>query len=450
MRMKARVLLSSAGLVMLVATTSAADIERVHVEFSPYAGALLVDEKLGFTERVSPMIGARFGFALAPQVHFEALAGWSRFEMPSTSGRDNRDLGLASGGFSIDLTSHRNVRPFLTLGGGYAEDMSTDEVGSVSDPFGEIGGGLKIVGSSGLGIRIEARQIMMSHNDGSAGGNELLQNTTIGARLVLPFARSYGDGDGDGIRDNIDLCAATPSGASVDETGCPTDVDADGVWDGLDQCADTPGGAVVDEAGCPTDSDTDGVFDGIDVCMETPSGAVVDNRGCPTDSDADGVYDGLDNCPDTAAGVKVDEKGCKISQLEYEMLDTGRLRLHGVNFTTGSAELDPTSFPVLDEAGEVLSRWPQLRIEIAGHTDSRGSAPTNKALSEKRAQAVSDYILWRFPQISSAQLRVRGYGEEIPIATNNTPEGRAKNRRVELSVVNREELRQIQQQPDHE
>ncbi len=116
-----------------------------------------------------------------------------------------------------------------------------------------------------------------------------------------------------------------------------------------------------------------------------------------------------------------------------------------MNFTTGSAELDPSSFSVLDEAGEVLSRWPQLRIEIAGHTDSRGKAETNKSLSERRAQAVSDYMLWRFPQISSAQLRVRGYGEEIPIAPNSTPEGRAKNRRVELSVINREELRQIQE-----
>lgn len=453
MKVKARVLLSSAGLVLLLATTSAAEIERVHVEFSPYAGALLVDEKLGFTERISPMVGARFGFALAPQVHFEAQGGWARFEMPSVSSRDHRDLGLASGGFSIDLTKHRHVRPFITFGGGYAEDMTTDAVGSVSDPFGEIGGGFKIVGKSGLGVRIEARQIMMSHDAGTGSGNELLQNTAIGARLVLPFARTYGDGDADGVRDNIDLCAATPSGAMVDDTGCPTDSDADGIWDGLDQCVDTPGGATVDAAGCPTDSDTDGVFDGLDVCASTPKGALVDNRGCPTDSDGDGIYDGLDSCPDTPAGVQVDDRGCKISKLEYEMLDTGRLRLHGVNFTTGSAELDPSSFSVLDEAGEVLSRWPQLRIEIAGHTDSRGAAAANKSLSERRAQSVSDYLLWRFPQISSAQLRVRGYGEEIPIATNNSPEGRAKNRRVELTVINREELKQIhqpKQQTDHE
>lgn len=449
MRMKARVLLSSAGLVLLLASTTAAEIERVHFEFSPYAGALLVDEKLGYTERMAPLVGARFGVALTEQVFFEAQGAWARFEMPSVSARDQRDLGLVSGGFSIDLTKHQNVRPFLTFGGGYAEDMATDAAGAVADPYGEVGGGFKIVGKSGLGIRIEARQIMMSHDDGTGGGNELLQNTAIGARLVLPFARSHGDGDADGVRDNLDLCAATPTGAMVDETGCPTDADADGVWDGLDQCVDTPGGATVDTSGCPTDSDSDGVFDGLDVCTSTPSGAVVDNRGCPTDSDGDGIFDGLDNCPDTPEGVQVDDNGCKISQIEYEMLDTGRLRLHGVVFATGSAELDPSSFTVLDEAGEVLSRWPQLRIEIAGHTDSRGKAATNKSLSERRAQSVSDYLLWRFPQISSAQLRVRGYGEELPIAPNTTAEGRQKNRRVELTVINREELKQIHQ-TDHE
>jgi outer membrane protein OmpA-like peptidoglycan-associated protein len=127
------------------------------------------------------------------------------------------------------------------------------------------------------------------------------------------------------------------------------------------------------------------------------------------------------------------------------MLDTGRLRLQGVTFASGKAELTTTSYPVLDEAGEILSRWPQLSIEIGGHTDSKGKAESNRQLSERRAQAVADYILWRFPQVSSSQLRVRGYGEEQPVASNSTAEGRQKNRRVEFVVLNREELRQIRQ-----
>jgi len=436
-----RILTSSVAAVTLLSSVASAEVEKVRLEVNPYAGALLVDQKLGFTESVAPAVGARVGIALAPRVQLEAQAQWSRFQVQGVSGPQDRNLGLASGGLSIDLLGGSRVRPFLTVGGGYAEDMTTDAAGSVSDPFAEVGGGFKITAGSGLGVRIEARQIMMPRE--STSGTELLQNTAIGMRLVLPFARQHGDQDHDGVRDNKDLCSATPMGASVDGSGCPMDSDEDGIWDGIDVCMSTPVGATVDASGCPTDSDGDGIYDGIDVCMSTPAGALVDSRGCPTDADGDGVLDGLDNCPNSEAGVRVDENGCQVSALEYEMLDTGRLRLQGVTFESGKAELTTSSYPVLDEAGEILSRWPQLSIEIGGHTDSKGKAESNRLLSERRAQAVADYILWRFPQVSSNQLRVRGYGEEQPVASNNNAEGRQQNRRVEFVVLNREELRQI-------
>ena len=444
MKKSTLLLLGVCGSVLLGATSAVAVVEKVNLEFNPYAGALVVDEQLGFTERVSPLVGARLGIALTPRIAFEAQGGWSRFELPGTGTALTRDLGLASGGFAFDLTSHAHVRPFLTVGGGYAEDMTTDAAGAIADPFAQVGGGLKIVGGSGLGIRLEAWQIMLASENN--GDNSVLQNTAIGARLVLPFAREHGDGDHDGVRDNRDVCAATPTGAVVDVRGCPTDGDTDGIWDGIDLCSNTPAGAVVNDTGCPADTDQDGVFDGIDVCAATVHGAVVDARGCPTDSDGDGVVDGLDNCPDTPAGTRVDAAGCKISQMEYEMLDTGKLRLQGVNFITGSAQLDPSSHSVLDETGEILSRWPQLRIEVGGHTDSRGSADKNRVLSERRAQAVADYLLWRFPQISSSQMRVQGYGEDLPVASNLDDAGRSRNRRVEITVLNREELKQIQQE----
>lgn len=443
MKKSAWVLLGACGGVLLGSSSAVARVEKVNLEFSPYAGAFVADEQLGFTERVAPLVGARLGVALSPRIAFEAHGGWSRFELPSTTEPIQRDLGMAAAGFAIDLTTHNHVRPFLTFGGGYAEDMTTDADGAIADPFAQVGGGLKIVGSSGLGVRLEAWQVMLANE--SNGGNDVLQNTAIGARLVLPFARQHGDEDIDGVRDNHDLCAATPTGAAVDGSGCPTDGDTDGVWDGIDVCSNTPAGAVVDKTGCPSDADRDGVVDGIDVCAATVTGAAVDARGCPTDADGDGILDGLDNCPDTPKGTRIDASGCKISEIEYELLDTGKLRLQGVNFLTGSAQIDPSSHAVLDATGEVLSRWPQLRIEVAGHTDSRGSDAANRTLSEKRAQAVTDYFLWRFPQISSSQLRVNGYGEGMPVASNADDEGRRRNRRVELTVLNREELRQIQQ-----
>jgi outer membrane protein OmpA-like peptidoglycan-associated protein len=124
------------------------------------------------------------------------------------------------------------------------------------------------------------------------------------------------------------------------------------------------------------------------------------------------------------------------------MLDTGTLRLKDVTFGSNSAELEPTSYPTLDRLGVLLEKWPELEIEIGGHTDSTGGAEHNRELSRQRAQSVLDYLLAHFPEINVSQYTVKGYGPDEPIAVNSTPEGRAKNRRVELKVLNRGVLEQ--------
>jgi OOP family OmpA-OmpF porin len=251
------------------------------------------------------------------------------------------------------------------------------------------------------------------------------------------------DADGDGVWDGLDKCPDTPKGAAVDATGCPKDTDGDGVYDGLDQCENTPKGAMVDAKGCPTDSDGDGVYDGLDKCPNTPKGAKVDADGCPTDADGDGVYDGLDKCPDTPKGAKVDADGCPIvvTEKETELLDTGMIRLQNVNFETGKSDLLPESKPILDDIGPILRKWPQLQIEIGGHTDSRGAEAKNQALSEARANTVRDYLTQKFPDIVASQLTAKGYGESKPIAPNKGAANMAKNRRVEFVVLNKDVLK---------
>ncbi|MFI5370569.1 MAG: OmpA family protein, partial [Candidatus Eisenbacteria bacterium] len=225
--------------------------------------------------------------------------------------------------------------------------------------------------------------------------------------------------------------------------GCPSDADGDGVFDGIDQCANTPKGATVDAKGCPSDADGDGVFDGIDQCANTPKGATVDVKGCPADADSDGVFDGLDQCPDTPKGLKVDARGCPIELIEREteLLDTGMIRLNNVNFETGRDSILADSYPTLDAVGALLAKWPQLKIEIGGHTDNTGSAKTNAKLSQARAQAVENYILTHHPELQAGQYTVKGYGSSKPIATNKTPEGKAQNRRVEFKVLNKDVLK---------
>ena len=115
------------------------------------------------------------------------------------------------------------------------------------------------------------------------------------------------DSDNDGVTDDIDTCADTPSGETVDENGCSDsqkDSDNDGVTDATDTCADTPSGETVDENGCSDsqkDSDNDGVTDATDTCADTPSGETVDENGCSDsqkDLDEDGFI-GSEDCDDT-------------------------------------------------------------------------------------------------------------------------------------------------------
>jgi outer membrane protein OmpA-like peptidoglycan-associated protein len=250
------------------------------------------------------------------------------------------------------------------------------------------------------------------------------------------------DGDGDGVLDGLDACASTPKGCTVDGKGCPTDADGDGVCDGIDTCADTPKGAKVDAKGCPSDVDGDGVLDGIDACDDTPKGCQIDAKGCSKDSDGDGVCDGIDRCPGTTANLQVDSTGCPISYLEREseLLDTGRIRIENVEFETGKADLRPASLPILDGVGDLLAKWPDLRIEIGGHTDSRGSKKLNDKLSQARADSVRSYLLRRFPTLRPDQYTTKGYGFSKPIAPNTTPEGMQRNRRVEFVVLNQDVL----------
>jgi OOP family OmpA-OmpF porin len=211
----------------------------------------------------------------------------------------------------------------------------------------------------------------------------------------------------------------------------------------LDQCPDTPKGATVDARGCPSDDDGDGVPNGIDKCPNTPKGCTVDANGCTKDSDGDGVCDGLDRCPNTPSGTQVNAEGCPIemNERETELLDTGMIRLQNVNFETNKADILPESYPTLDVVGMLLTKWPQLKLEIGGHTDSRGSAARNQKLSEARAKSVKEYMLGKFPQLSADQFTVKGYGKTKPIAPNTNELNWAKNRRVEFVVTNKDVLK---------
>ena len=150
------------------------------------------------------------------------------------------------------------------------------------------------------------------------------------------------------------------------------------------------------------------------------------------DDDGDGVNNCDDKCPNSQPGQTIGPDGCPVPV---------SIDLKGVNFDFDKATLRPDAVSILSEATEILKRYPDLRVEVAGHTDSKGTDAYNQKLSERRAKAVYDYLTTNGVSASRLQGPI-GYGESRPIAPNtnadgsDNPEGRAKNRRTELNVQN--------------
>jgi len=173
------------------------------------------------------------------------------------------------------------------------------------------------------------------------------------------------------------------------------------------------------------DSDNDGINDAEDTCPETIQGASVNAQGCEEDTDQDGLVDRLDLCPGTAYGSTIDSVGCGVDQKT--------VILKGISFQFGTADLTEDAHSVLKSAAVILQNNPDIRMEVAGHTDSRGDDNANIHLSTLRAEAVLSYLV--SAGVAANRLQAKGYGSDKPIADNTNREGRAKNRRVELKRI---------------
>lgn len=178
-------------------------------------------------------------------------------------------------------------------------------------------------------------------------------------------------------------------------------------------------------AAAPLDSDGDGVDNSKDRCANTPAGAEVDMRGCALDSDGDGVADYKDRCANTPSGVTVDSMGCPVK-------DEVVLTVDRLGFAFDSATLDAQSRSALDAAVAVIKSHSSVQMDVVGYTDTSGPEAYNQKLSERRAQAALDYLVSK--GVDAGQLRATGRGESAPVASNDSKDGRERNRRVELVV----------------
>jgi OOP family OmpA-OmpF porin len=185
----------------------------------------------------------------------------------------------------------------------------------------------------------------------------------------------------------------------------------------------TPVKAVAPKPVVIGDVDKDGVNDHNDKCNNTPIGASVSSNGCELDSDNDGVVNSKDSCPATKAGAKVDSKGCAEKLAHTETISLN------VNFATGSDTLTNNFMAEIEKVADFMRKYNSVTGVIEGHTDSSGASAFNQNLSQLRAESVVDVLVKKFG-IDAKRLSAKGFGEDRPIASNETAEGRKQNRRV--------------------
>lgn len=253
------------------------------------------------------------------------------------------------------------------------------------------------------------------------------------------------DRDGDGVLDTDDACIDVVGVKSDDpkKNGCPVpkveDRDGDGIVDSADACMDVPGVKNDDpkKNGCPSDKDSDGVVDTEDACPEVAGVKSSDPKtnGCPvdTDRDKDGIANGEDACPDAAGPKNTDpeKNGCPVAAVQNGVI---KIR-EQVQFKTGSADIQAgkETDDVLQGVLKILKEHAEIKkVRVEGHTDNKGDAKRNRKLSADRAASVVKWLTKN--GIDAARLTSVGFGQDKPIASNDTEDGRKKNRRVELHI----------------
>lgn len=323
--------------------------------------------------------------------------------------------------------------PFAVLGGGVLSVRSEpNAAGRNGDEELHVGGGLKYFVKEHIALRLEGRDIM-SPKEGitpaaPAHSPEILLGFTIALGPRKPKEEPPPpDQDGDGFLDAEDTC---PIDAGIAPDGCPAkDSDGDSFLDREDSCPEAAG---VAPDGCPIpDSDGDGFLDPDDAC---PTEVGVEPDGCPLrDVDGDGIYPPQDTCPEEPETVNGfdDEDGCPDELPEEVKKYTGVIE--GIFFDTGKATIRSKSFVELDAAVRVLTDYPTLRVEISGHTDSKGKRDKNLQLSQDRADSVKQYLAGK--GIAEYRIVTRGAGPDEPVGDNKTKDGRQQNRRIEFKLI---------------
>ena len=394
--MKKSYLLPVLSALSLGVSSNVAAVDVGQWYFSPNLSYIVADDDRLADDELGLQLGV--GQVVDQQWNIELSAVIDTLDMNSGAG-EYKQIGLLLDGLYF-LDRDDSYDPYLVAG---VAALQTKVPGSKgTNLMLNLGAGLQHRINDDISMRADIRY-RLDDDDKSIATENRFGDWLVNIGLVIPFGGAQ----------------AAPMMAALS-----SDADGDGVIDANDRCLTTVAGASVDVNGCELDGDKDSVVDRLDRCPTTAAGIKVDGRGCELDSDNDGVFDSADSCPGSAAAASVDMKGCEIADV---------IVLKGVNFKSGSADLTEGSKVILDDVAQTLKKNADLVVELSGYTDNTGSKAFNVSLSQRRAQAVVDYLISQ--GVNGNNLTAKGYGPDNPIADNSTAAGRSENRRVEMHIV---------------
>ncbi len=361
-----------------------------HLElFEPVAG--FPDDGHQLLRVVTPEIGVRAGYYPLRFLGVEVDAG----VMPTrTLGTGGRATAWALRGSVVGQLGLWSVTPFLLAGTGMLGSASPgppDSIGSEQDVVIHFGGGVKVYVNRWILLRLDVRNVVSNRlgvGEGLTSSPEILLglSVTLGRKKEPRPRPGAADRDGDRILDRDDYC---PDLFGPPPRGCPQV--------------------------CVDDTDADGLIDPEDKC--------------PTEPESRNGFEDADGCPDEVPPELADLSGV----------------MEGINFDTDKDTIKPASKPRIDQAVEVMQKYPDLRVRISGHTDSVGGYRHNVDLSKRRAKSVKKYMVDN--GIAEDRIETEGFGPDQPIDTNETTEGRARNRRIEFMIIEQDAGAKIETKP---
>ncbi|HEX6090897.1 MAG TPA: OmpA family protein [Gemmatimonadales bacterium] len=422
--MKLRGLVLSGLLAALVAPVASAQGGGT-VEFGLFARKNWFGESYGLKDKVGP--GARLGFFLIRGIEIEASGSYTptsyQFAIPRVG-----VMNLAG-----QLVGHVPMGDHVAflLGGGYVYNKYTNRGDAVTplDADGDDKGPRALAGFRfGLGdvvsVRVDGTADYMSDPHDKLSNADKDWHWGFQAGLSWLFGANRGmsrvpDTDRDGIRDDVDQCPGTPAGTEVTPNGCPP-VNTDSIAAAERAAAER---AAAERAAAERAAAERARADSIAAAERARADSIVAAERAAAMAERDSIA--------RAAGISAAQiQALRDSLRKLSENANSNIVLPGVNFATGTATLTQSSRYILDEVAATLNENPNIRVEVAGHTDNTGGRALNERLSLQRADAVKNYLVSK--GVSADRMTTAGYAWDRPVAPNTTRAGRALNRRTEL------------------